>query len=47
MNFRVVIDVPSRFSRSRTVGAHLGLTQNATNRAKSTGPGEYPKLAMP
>jgi transposase len=26
MNFRVAIDVPSRFSRSRTVGAHLGLT---------------------
>ena len=26
MNFRVVIDVPSRFTRSRTVGAHLGLT---------------------
>jgi transposase len=26
MNFRVAIDVPSRFNRSRTVGAHLGLT---------------------
>jgi len=26
MTYRVAIDIPTRFSRSRTVGAHLGLT---------------------
>jgi Transposase IS116/IS110/IS902 family len=26
LNYRVAIDIPNRFARSRTVGAHIGLT---------------------
>jgi transposase len=34
--FRATIDRPDRFRRSRDVGAHLGLTLRATNRARPT-----------
>ena len=34
LTYRVVIDVPSRFRRSRTVGAHVGLTSRADQSGK-------------
>ena len=34
VTFRVVIDVPTRFRRSRTVGAHVGLTSRADQSGK-------------
>jgi transposase len=35
MTYRTVIDVPARFQRSRTVGAHIGLTYRAKRSGKS------------
>ena len=35
--FKATIDDPARFARSRSVGAYVGLTADATLQARSTG----------
>jgi transposase len=39
--FVSMVEDPARFGRSRSVGAHLGLTQNNINQARSTVVAEY------
>ena len=47
LSFKAAVDDPARFKRSRTVGAHFGLTPRRFQSGEKDNPGESPTPATP